>query len=302
MQTLSEIRALLDAAGLSPRRSLGQCFLIDGNLMGKLVELAELTGDQTVLEVGAGTGSLTEELLDRAAAVVAVEMDAGLAGILRDRLGGCEKLALLNCDVLAGKHAIAGEVLNELGKAGEAHLVANLPYNAAIPIILNCLLYSWRALHTGRGIRFSRLTFTVQRELAQRLTAGPGGKEYGPAAVVARLLASATLGRIIPPAAFWPRPKVTSQMLRLDFDPAAAEALADAKVLLAVLSATFGQRRKKIAAAGKRRDAPFDSSVFLPALAAAGIDPNARPQQVAPESFRTLANVLAGTENCFSSG
>ena len=291
MQTLSQIRELLAAAGVRPRKRLGQCFLIDGNLTRKLLELAELSGGETVLEVGAGTGSLTEELLSRAARVVAVEMDAALAGVVGRRLGGSDRLTVLNCDVLAGKHALSPTVVAQL-TAGEVHLVANLPYGSAVPVVVNCLLHSWSAVRGGQS-SFARLTFTVQQELAERLTAPVGGSHYGPAAVVSALLARARPGRAVPASAFWPRPKVSSRMLRLDFDAAAAKLLDETRVLSDVLAATFGQRRKKIAAAARRRDLPFDPGAFLAALDAAGIDRNARPEQVPPPAFRELANALA---------
>ena len=292
MQTLSEIRELLAAAGVRPRKRMGQCFLIDGNLIRKLLELAELSGGETVLEVGAGTGSLTEELLSRAARVVAVEIDSALAGVVRQRLGASDRLTVLNCDVLAGKRALSPAVVAEL-PAGEVHLVANLPYGCAVPVVVNCLLHSWRAVRCGES-SFARLTFTVQRELGKRLTAPVGGDHYGPVAVISALLARATPGRTVPASAFWPRPKVSSRMLRLDFDAAAAELLDEARTLSDVLAATFGQRRKKIAAAARRRDLPFDAGAFLAALDAAGIDRDARPEQVPPPAFRELANALAG--------
>ncbi len=294
MQNLSEIRELLARAGHNPRRALGQHFLIDGNLMRKLLELAELTGQQTVLEVGPATGSLTEELLARTADVVAVEMDAALAEVLRQRLGECGRLSVLNCDVLAGKHALAPQVLRALRGADPLHLVSNLPYNVAVPLVLNCLLLSWRSLgEGGEDVCFQRLTFTVQRELVERLTA-EGGKDYGPASVIVALLARATPGRMIPPESFWPRPKVHSQMLRLDFDPVRAAALADAAMLSAVLSATFEQRRKKIGATARRKNLPFPAERFWGALGAAEIDPSLRPEQVGPEGYLCMANALSG--------
>ena len=299
VQKLSEIRELLLSAGKRPQGRLGQRFLIDANLMSKLLELAELAGDETVLEVGAATGSLTEELLERAGRVVAVELDSKLAEILLRRLGGRERLTVLNCDVLAGKHALAGEVLGELAGEDSVHLVANLPYNIAVPLILNCLLLSWRAVRPEVGrdpagaVTFGRLTFTIQRELAERLTAEAGGG-YGPAAVIVALLARATPGRAVGPEALWPRPKVDSQILRLDFEPDRAGRLADAAVLSQVLSMTFGQRRKKIIAAARRKDLPFGGEAFLAALDRAGIDRSARPEQVPPAGFLALANTLAG--------
>ena len=297
MQTLSEIRSLLAAAGRQPRKRLGQHFLIDANLMSRLLDLAGLTGEETVLEVGPATGSLTEELLRRARRVVAVEADVHLAEILQRRLGGNEALTVLARDVLAGKRALAPEVLELLSEAPQVDLMSNLPYHVAVPVIVNCLLSSWAAVRgrSAGGVRpvcFRRLTFTVQRELAERLTAGPGGGGYGPASVVVGLLARVRPGRSIPPAAFWPRPKVHSQMLSLDFDPAAAERLRDAPMLEAVLSAAFGQRRKKIAAVARRRGLAFSGEAFLSALGEAGVDPDLRPEQVPPGAYRDIANIL----------
>lgn len=299
MQTLSEIREILSAAGRRPRRSLGQNFLIDAKLMGKLLELADLRGGETVLEVGPATGSLTEELIARAGFVVAVEVDRSLAEILRRRVGGAKNLVILNRSVLAGKHKIAPAVLDALSGAGRVQLVANLPYNIAVPLIMNCLILSWRSVRRGGqdapapAVCFDRLTFTIQQELADRLTSGPGSKAYGPVSVITALLSRAETGRAAPPEAFWPRPKVDSRMLRLDFDANLAGRLLDADVLSAVLSATFGHRRKMISAVVKQKPPPFPPERFLSALSEVGIDPSVRPEQVSPQEFLTVANALS---------
>ena len=297
MQTLSEIKGLLAGLGVRPSRALGQNFLIDRNLMGKLIELADPGGGDTILEVGAAMGSLTEELADRAGRVVAVEMDGRLTPILTDRLGHRENVTIVAGDVLAGKHAISPEVLAELAGAESVQMVSNLPYSVAVPVIANCLLSSWLAVTdpAAGAVRFDRLTFTVQRELADRLVAPPGCKQYGPASVIASLLSHSTPGRPIPPTAFWPRPKVNSQMLRLDFDGDLAARLSDAAELSRLLSATFGHRRKKLSAGARGRGFPYDRQAFLAALAAAGVDEQLRPEQVAPEGFLEIANVLQQT-------
>ncbi len=295
MQTLSEIRELLAEAGQEPTKRFGQNFLIDANLMAKLIELADMDSAQTVLEIGPGTGSLTEELVARAGRVVAVEIDRGLAALLQRRLGGQGNLTVLQADALAGKHKLAPEVLAALAQTGRANLVSNLPYNVAVPILINCLNESWRSLRTpGQAVRFSRLTFTVQRELADRLVADMGSSDYGPVSVLVSLLARSTPGRILPPQAFWPPPKVHSQMVRLDFDETLAEQVKDLPTLSALLGATFQHRRKKISTAGKRRDCPFDEQRFLAGLGTCEIDPDSRPEQVSPEQFRRLANWLEG--------
>lgn len=293
MQTLREIRRLLDEAGLRPRRQLGQSFLIDGNLLGKLLELAELSGGETVLEVGAGSGSLTEELLDRAAQVVAVEIDRGLCELLRRRLGGRENLRLICGDVLAGKAALCPGVLGALRPG--SHLVANLPYRIAAPLLADCLMESWRSQRGRSGARcsFERLTFTVQKELAERLSASCGGEAYGPVSVLTALLGRIRLGPAVPASAFWPRPKVVSRIVRVDFDPAGAGALADADVLRAALSLAFGQRRKQVRSILRRKAAPFAPEALAWALAAAGIDPARRAEQIHPGQYLAFANALA---------
>ena len=179
MHSLREIHQILKRYELRPNRRLGQSFLIDLNLMGKLLESAELSGDETVLEVGAGTGSLTGELCRRARKVIAVEIDRGLVRLLRDTLGQTDNLTLIAGDVLASKHALADDVLRSVGP--RAVLVANLPYGAATPLVMECLISSWRSTchaPSAGACRFDRLTFTVQREVAQRLSASAGEKPY----------------------------------------------------------------------------------------------------------------------------
>lgn len=266
MQTLSEIREILATAGLRPRQQFGQNFLIDKNLMAKLLAVAELAGSETVLEVGAGTGSLTEELLARAKRVVAVEIDRGLYRQLTRAFGQREGLALICGDILAGKHAISPDVLGALG--GRAVMVANMPYNIAMPLIAECLTDSWRAGCGQEGAcKFDSMTFTVQRELADRISASPGQKAYGPISVLVSLLGIAKLGPAVPASAFWPRPKVDGQIMRIDFDDHAARRIADVDVLTATLALAFSQRRKQIGSIVRRRRAPFTSdalSVLLP--------------------------------------
>jgi 16S rRNA (adenine1518-N6/adenine1519-N6)-dimethyltransferase len=295
MQTLTEIRSLLDRASLRPQKQYGQSFLVDGNLMAKLVELAGPAAGQTVLEVGPATGSLTEELLARGAVVVAVEIDRGFCGLLRRRLGGHDRFVLIEGDVLAGKHALSAAVLDAVGR--QPHLVANLPYNLATPLLAECLLQSWRSLAAGvgAGCRFERMTFTVQQEVADRITAGPGGGAYGPISVLTRLLADVQVGPALPPSAFWPRPRVSSRILRLDFLPERAVQLRSGDALMAALALAFGQRRKQIRSILRRKGAPFAAEALAGALSAAHVEPTCRAEQVTPEQYLVMANALAAT-------
>ena len=290
-----------------PQRQFGQCFLIDLNLMAKVLELADLKGDETVLEVGPGTGSLTEELLSRAKRVVTVEIDRGLCQLLRENFADRPNFTLICGDVLAGKHAISPEVIAALGE-GSVNLISNLPYNVATPLIAECLVSTWRRVVGGDSLtcRFERLTFTVQREVADRLAACPGNAEYGPVSVLVSLLGRVTAGPVLPPTAFWPIPNVASRIMRIDFDDARAGQLVSVDRLQAVLNMVFGQRRKQIGSIMKRKGAKLSDSSTSPgavslsnrdlesALAKAGIDPVLRAEVLMPEQFRFLTNALAG--------
>jgi len=293
VQTLSQIRELLDGAGLAPRRRFGQSFLIDKNLMAKLLDLADLAGGETVLEVGPGTGSLTEELLARAARVVAVEIDRGLGELLSRRLGSREGCVLIRGDVLAGKHALSAAVRSAVGR--RCALVANLPYNIATPLIAECLLESWRALRGSapeQACRFERLTFTVQKEVADRMTAGAGGAGYGAISVLVSLLSQTRSGPHLPASAFWPQPKVAGRMVRIDFDNAAAGRISDVEVLSDVVSLAFSHRRKQMGSITRTKRGRFAGEALFDGLKAAGIDPRVRPEQVPPRKFAMLANAL----------
>jgi 16S rRNA (adenine1518-N6/adenine1519-N6)-dimethyltransferase len=296
MQTISEIRTVLESAGLSPRKRYGQCFLHDHHYMQSLLELADVPPGAAVLEVGPGTGSLTEELLDRADRVVAAEIDRGLSAVLRKRFAGREDFTLIEGDVLAGKHELAPEVTRHL--SGQVHMVSNLPYNIATPLVSQCLIDTWRRMVAGSGglVAFERLTFTVQREVAQRLIAPPGSGAYGIISVLVALLADAKAGPVLPPTAFWPRPKVDSQMLRIDFDPAAAERIVDIDALLAVTGLAMGQRRKKLSSVAKRRGSPIALADMVEAIERVGVNPDARSGEVTPGQYARLARAVSEIE------
>jgi len=299
MQTLTEIRRMLEQAGLRPQKAFGQCFLIDRNMLGKLLELAGLSQDApaglTVLEVGPGTGTLTEELLGRGVGVVAAEIDRGLCRLLRDRLAGRAGFTLIEGDVLAGKHEIAPDVLAELPE--RTRLVSNLPYSIATPLLGECLAESWRhERQPGANRRcFERMTFTVQREVADRLAAAPGSEVYGPISVMAAALGRITSGPIVSPGAFWPKPNVASRMCRIDFDRTRAAELADVATLGQLLQQAFGQRRKQMKSLARRKGLPWAPGAVEAALAAAGVDPSDRPQRVGPPAYVAIANFLTRT-------
>jgi 16S rRNA (adenine1518-N6/adenine1519-N6)-dimethyltransferase len=239
-QTKKDIQALLAAAGINPLKRFGQHFLIDGNLLRKLVAASGVTARDAVLEVGPGTGTLTEELLEVAGALIAVEIDKGMAGICRGTFGESPRFTLLHRDVLERKSQIAAEVLellaarrSELG--GRAMMVANLPYQVATPLIIELLM---------GAVPISPLCFTVQAEVADRLAAPPGGKDYGPITIFAQ--ATARIERIarVPPEAFWPVPGVDSAMLRMDLREDALLSPSIKSELGRLVHGCFNHRRK----------------------------------------------------------
>jgi len=211
-QTLNFVRQQLARRGLRPNTGLGQHFLIDGNLLRRMVRNARVGKGDLVLEIGCGTGSLTELLARQAGHVIAVELDARLLDIARQVLARYDNVALYQGDVLAKKRILAPEFLDLVNEHLEAHpgrrltMVSDLPYKVATPVIVNL----WES-----GLPIQLMVVTVQRELAERLTARPGTKAYGSATVKVAVWAEAEILRLLPASVFWPRPAVESAFVRL---------------------------------------------------------------------------------------
>ncbi|HRJ49219.1 MAG: ribosomal RNA small subunit methyltransferase A [Phycisphaeraceae bacterium] len=269
MQTLARIRQYLDDRGLSPLKRFGQNFLIDHNLIRKLVDASGVGPGSLVLEVGPGTGTMTEELLERGCEVVACELDHGLASLLRDVVGGGVgggRFTLVEGDCLASKHALSSELIGAIGNRPFT-LVSNLPYGAATPL-LTTLLSRHRSCRV--------MAVTIQREVADRLSARPGSRDYGPISVVAQ--ASATIEHVatLPPECFWPRPDVTSAMVMLT--RLNSPLTDDLETLELVCRDLFSRRRKQI-------------GWFMSTLThrPAGIETTMRPEELTPPQFVQLA-------------
>ncbi|MEQ8843391.1 MAG: 16S rRNA (adenine(1518)-N(6)/adenine(1519)-N(6))-dimethyltransferase RsmA [Phycisphaerales bacterium] len=269
MQTLAEIKALLEARGLRPKRSLGQNFLADQNLILKLVTACAVGPEDRVLEVGPGTGTLTEALLETDAQVLSCELDDALADLLRERLGGRANFRLVHGDCLENKRTLHAEVAAWLGEA-PFKLVANLPYGCATPLLSTLLLHYPACMTMG---------VTIQKELGDRLLAAPGGREYGPISVIARAGCEVEKIAHMPPACFWPRPQVDSSMLVLRRRP---EPMCDLATLSSVCEALFRQRRKRIAQPLK--------ALLGDAAPPEGVSPDMRAEEVSLEGFARLAD------------
>jgi 16S rRNA (adenine1518-N6/adenine1519-N6)-dimethyltransferase len=267
MQTLSEIKALLTQRGIRPKHRLGQNFLHDQNLLRKLVDASGVGTGDLVLEVGPGTGTLTSALLDLGANVVACELDRDMASIIRDEFGDDGRLRLLEGDCLASKHRLSDAIIDAVG-GRTFRLVANLPYQAASPLIATLLQQHEDCIG---------MYITIQKEVADRITAQPGGRDYGALTVMCQAMAEIERIAVCPPSCFWPAPKVTSAMIALtrrftiDFDPGA----------LAVLTQRLFQKRRKQLGAILGREFPLPD----------GVGRAWRPEDLSIEQFIELSRL-----------
>ena len=271
----AEIRALAAELGIRPTKTLGQNFVHDPNTVRRIVRTAELVPGERVLEIGPGLGSLTLGLLDAGHPVTAVEIDPVLAGRLAETVRGRlpdSQLTVVTADALRVTD-LPGEV--------PTALVANLPYNVAVPVVLH-LLEAVPSLQ--------RVLVMVQSEVADRLAAPPGSKVYGVPSVKAAWFASASRAGAVPRAVFWPVPNVDSGLVRLvRREPPAGVDRAD---VFAVIDAAFSQRRKMLrsALAGWAGSAAQAEET----LRAAGVDPSARGETLDVTQFAALAAARSG--------
>jgi 16S rRNA (adenine1518-N6/adenine1519-N6)-dimethyltransferase len=267
MQTLTDIRSLLAGYGLRPKKRFGQNFLHDGNQMARILEAAGVARGELVLEVGAGTGALSERLVEAGATVVAVEVDTDLEPILRARLDGRgQQFELIMGDVLEGKHDLNPAVRARLVDR-PFKLIANLPYNVASPLLVNLAVdYP----------RMSGAIVMVQKEVADRLAAAPGGRDYGPLTVMVQAMCEVERLFVLGPGCFWPQPEIDSAVVRLT--RRAAPLTADAGELSKLVHTLFTRRRKTLRAI-LGRDYPWPP----------GIDPTARPDTLSVDELEAVA-------------
>ena len=272
-QTKKQIQELLRQASTRPRRQFGQNFMIDQNLLRILADAGQIHAGELVIEVGPGTGSLTEELLARGARVVAVEIDRDLAELLRREFAGEERFQLIEADVLSGKHAlnprVKQSIADELSHGGAVKLVSNLPYNVASPLVIEMLL-------AGVGL----LAFTVQKEVAERLSAKAGDEAYGALSIMAQLLSRVEVLRVLPAKAFWPAPKVSSALVRMIREDRLGERVGRFSTFV---QRVFSYRRKTLRKALELNEYPAQA-----VLSDAQVDGGARPEDVTPEEFVRL--------------
>lgn len=255
-----------------PRKRFGQHFLIRPDIVQRILALADLREADTVLEIGPGRGALTRDLRQRCARLLLIEIDRDLAAELRDRFAGDAAVRIIEGDVL--KIDIAAELAGE----SPATVVANLPYNISTPLLA-------RLLRTPEIYR--RMVLMLQREVADRLCAAPGGKDYGALSVAVQLAARARVAFRVPPTAFHPQPKVESAVVVIEplehqpLDRTARDAVRG------VTRALFNHRRKQLG--NLMRQLSEHGGEILADL---DIDPRRRPETLTPDDFVALTRAL----------
>ncbi len=268
--------AVLARHGLQTKKALGQHFLVDDNVIGRILDLAALSGTETVLEVGPGIGTLTIALCGEAGSVVAVERDPELERPLAETTADCPRFALVHADAVT---VTADEIAEPFGPP--VALVANLPYQVAATVVLRF----FQMLPT-----LEQATVMVQAEVADRMAAVPGTKDYGAYSVKLQLLAEPTGRFNVPPGCFLPPPRVDSAVIRLERRAAEhpPELLERAS---RVAEAAFAQRRKTIRNSLKAA-LGVDGAMIDQALAETGVDGSLRAETLPPAVFVSLAQAL----------
>jgi 16S rRNA (adenine1518-N6/adenine1519-N6)-dimethyltransferase len=273
-QSKKQIQDLLETAGSQPRHRFGQNFMIDQNLVRLIAAAGEIAAGDTVIEVGPGTGTLTEELIaSPASKVIAVEIDRDLAAMLREKFASEPRFALIEGDALAGKHELNEELRVSL-VPGKTRLVANLPYNIASPLIIELLI---------AGV--SLMAFTVQKEVADRLKAAHDSDDYGPLSVMVQMLGEVEVMRTLPPQAFWPAPKIDSALVRIRRRDQLGEKASEFSRFVQIL---FQARRKTLRKVLTQAGYPADQWIEQLKL-----NPQARPETLDPATLWRMFQLAA---------
>jgi 16S rRNA (adenine1518-N6/adenine1519-N6)-dimethyltransferase len=277
--TITEVKAFLTRKQLAPLKSLGQNFLVDRHFLDKIVQSGDLSDDDLVLEIGPGLGGLTERLVAAAGQVVAVEYDRGLFAVLQETMGEHANLTLINQDFLTvDLHQIVARRTTRHYK-----VIANLPYYITTPVIFKLL---------ESQIDWKQLIFLVQKEVALRVSARTGTKEYGALTIMLNFYGAVEMLCTVPKGVFYPAPKVDSAVIRITSGKAKVDWTLY-PYLRQIVQAAFGQRRKTFLNALAQAEIwPQDKVALQGILINLGIDPGQRGETIAVESYLKLAREL----------
>lgn len=273
--------AILQKYNFNFQKKFGQNFLIDPSVLERIVDAAQITEDDCVLEIGPGIGTMTQYLAERAREVVAVEIDRALIPILQDTLSAYKNVIIINADILK---VDIGQLVRERNGGRPIKVVANLPYYITTPIIMSLL---------ESRVPLKSITIMVQKEVAERMQVGPGTKEYGALSLAVQYYANPEIVANVPPNCFIPRPNVGSAVIRLTRYEEPPVQVNDERKMFALIRASFNQRRKTLAnglanAAGLGVTRERVTQV----LEEMGLPATVRGETFSLEQFARLSNLL----------
>lgn len=276
-------QAIMNQYGIATKKSLGQNFLTDLNILRNIVAAAELGPEDDVVEIGPGIGALTEQLAKNAHQVLAFEIDDRLIPVLADTLSPYDNIKILHQDIL--KTDIPTTLAQELPSTGAKKLVANLPYYITTPILMNVL---------QSGVDLANIVVMMQKEVAERLAAKPGTKEYGSLSIIVQYRMNAEVAFIVPRTAFVPQPNVDSAIVKLTKRAPLTVMPFDEKAFFKFVKGSFVHRRKSywnnlLVLFGK---SDATKAKITAALAACDVDPKIRAEKLSLEKFIELTNAF----------
>ncbi|MDO4744778.1 MAG: 16S rRNA (adenine(1518)-N(6)/adenine(1519)-N(6))-dimethyltransferase RsmA [Clostridia bacterium] len=281
LASVSVIKEILADSGFKFSKSLGQNFLIDDNILDKIVESSSIGKDCGAIEIGPGFGTLTQRLCMAAGKVVAIEIDKAAIPILEDNLSDFDNLKIINEDVL---RCDLGKIIADEFKGMNVRIAANLPYYITTPIIMHVL---------ESGLPVDSLTVMIQKEVAMRIAAKEGTKDYGALTVAVNFYSEPEVVVHVPPSAFIPQPKVSSTVIRLKLRDKPPVDVADEKCFFKIVKAAFGQRRKTLLNALSNSPAiPLDKEGVAAVLAECSIDEKRRGETLTLQDFADISNKI----------
>ena len=265
------------------QKKFGQNFLIDSHVLQKIIDAAHITNDDFVLEIGPGIGTMTQYLSEHAKEVMAVEIDHNLIPILKETLAGYDNVEVLNEDILK---VDIGKIAEEKNQGRPIKVVANLPYYITTPIIMGLF---------EKNVPMDSLTVMVQKEVAQRMQAVPGTKDYGALSLAVQFYAEPYIVANVPPNCFMPRPKVGSAVIRLTRYKDMPIKVKNEKLMFSIIRASFNQRRKTLQNGINNSSAlHFSKEQVVEALGEMELSPTIRGEALSLEQFARLSDLLEG--------
>ncbi len=263
------------------QKKYGQNFLIDTHVLDKIIKAAGITGDDMVLEVGPGIGTLTQYLCEAAREVIAVEIDKNLVPILKDTLSSYDNITIINEDILK---VDINRLVQEKNNNKPIKIVANLPYYITTPIIMGLF---------EAHVPVDNVTVMVQKEVADRMQSGPGSKDYGALSLAVQYYAEPYIAANVPPNCFMPRPKVGSAVIRLNLHSAKPVKVKDEKLMFRLIRASFNQRRKTLVnGLHNGQDLNLSKETIAEAVKELQVSPTIRGEALTLEQFARLSDII----------